>query len=160
MSKPATEIVRLAEDAEHALRALARLTNRGAMPAPDLYDVLGTLKQILPPLEHALCHLPDRLIESLEVYEVYQDDGTDPRAAAGACGTHLDTSVHWLAQLRRALDDAQEAISGQGYRTERPAAPARDPLALAAPSSPGQASPRPRPRPAIQGHPVQQPIHR
>lgn len=121
-------IIRLADDAQTALRELAHLTIRGAVPAPVLYEALGHLKQIGPTLAQTLQQLGDGLTESLRVFDVVEDDGADPLMTTARCCHRIrDASIN-AARLGAALEDAQAAIAHQGYRTRRrEPRPRRDP---------------------------------
>lgn len=115
MSESTPAIVHLADDAHEALRELAHLTLRGAIPAPVLYEVLGRLAQIGPTLDQTLRQLGDGLLDSLSVYEVAQDDSADPIASVAACRDALTTAARQAAHLGRHLESAQQAIARQGY---------------------------------------------
>ena len=120
-------IVRRADDAYQGLRALNHLTAHGAIPAPVLYDVLGTLKRLGPALGQLLVQLGDALEQSLGEYEVYQDDGADPVASVASCRDALTGAAGHAAHLGRHLESAQQALTRQGYRTQRQTPPGADP---------------------------------
>jgi len=117
MSEPAPEIVRLADDAHEAMRELAHLTLRGAVPAPVLYEVLGSLKRLGPGLNQALAQLGDALAQSPAAYRVYEDDGADPHASITACRAALTAATAHAAHLGDLLEAAQQRIARQGYTT-------------------------------------------
>lgn len=107
----------LADDACHAIRGINHLTVRGpAMPAPQLYEVLGSLKQLGPGLEQALTHLGDALVRSLAEYQVYEDDGADPASSVATCRAAITRAASRAASLGDLLEDAQQAIARQGNR--------------------------------------------
>lgn len=111
-------IVRLAEDATDSLRELAHLTVRGAVPAPVLYQVLGRLQQLGPALDQTLRQLADALLDSLDAYQVVQDDGSDPLLATARCCYRLTDAAGHAAHLGAALQDAQTAIAHQGHHPD------------------------------------------
>jgi hypothetical protein len=110
-------IVKDAEDAYNAVRALNHHTLCGALPAPAVYAVLGNLK--LLGLAQALDQLGRGLAESLAAYRVYEDDGSDPAQSVALAGARLAEAAVHAAQLAALLEAAQCAINRQGYRTDR-----------------------------------------
>ena len=108
----------LADDACQAIRRINHLTVRGpAVPAPQLYEVLGSLKQLGPALEQALTQLGDALEQSLSEYAVYEDDGVDPASSVAICCAALTHAASSAARLGDLLEQAHQAIARQGYRT-------------------------------------------
>ncbi len=134
-------IVRFADDAQEAMRELAHLTLRGAVPAPVLYAVLGRLQQVGPALDQTLRQLGDALLDSLTVYDVVQDDGGDPLLAAARCCYRLSDAAAHAAHLGAALADAQTEIGHQGYRTSRSGVRRPDPRPPRDTPGPGCAGP-------------------
>jgi hypothetical protein len=108
----------LAQDAYEAVREINHvLTGLAAVPAPLLYDVLGSLKQLGPALHQALTQLGEGLQKSLEVYDVYEDNGADPTFTAARSRQYLDEAAALAQRLGLLLEEAQSAITYQGYRT-------------------------------------------
>src|SRR5680860_1405695 len=120
MSEPTAAIVHLADDSYQALRELAHLTARGAVPAPVLSDVLGHLKQLGPTLEQTLRQLAEGLLDSLTTYEVFDDDGADPLATVTRCCLRLADAAVFASLLGPGIDNAQAAIAYQGYHQAPP----------------------------------------
>ncbi|MDP9886021.1 hypothetical protein AB0284_22515 [Pseudarthrobacter phenanthrenivorans] len=86
-------------------------------PAPTVYRVLGNLKGAAGPmLAQALNQLADGLVRSLDEYEVYQDDGSDPVLNIAAAAGHMRLAAQLAADLGEQLSEAQNAIAQQGYR--------------------------------------------
>lgn len=142
MSDTPPIIVTLAGDASEAIRAINHATVRGGpVPAPVLYAALGSLKQLGHGLQQALTQLGDALTESLTVYRVYEDDGTDPATRAAACRAALTDAAGHAAQLGRALEAAQQAITGQGYHPDPPQPRQRRPRARVDGAGPGRPGP-------------------
>lgn len=108
-------IVRLADDAYQALRALNHHTIHGAIPAPVLYEILGHLKLLGPALGQLLGQLGDSLEQSLTEYDVYDDDGGDSATTIACCGEFLAGAADHARRLGRMLATAQTAITNQGY---------------------------------------------
>lgn len=108
-------VVQHADDAYEAIRAINHLT-RGAVLAPTVYDVLGNLKGVGHMLPQALTQLASGLALSLNEYDVYEDDGSDPVQAIATATDHLTRAAQLAAQLGVELEHAQSAINGQGYR--------------------------------------------
>lgn len=110
------EAVQEADTAYDALRALAHLT-RATHPAPDVYRILGNIKNFgsfLPQISHQLAQ---GLVKSLEEYDVYEYEGKDPAASVALAGEHLARAAKLAEQMGEELAKAQNAINGQGYRT-------------------------------------------
>lgn len=121
MSDTPPIIVTRAGDASEAIRAINHATVRGGpVPAPVLYAALGSLKQLGPGLQQTLTRLGDALTESLTVYRVYEDDGTDPATRAAECRAALTAAATHAADLGRALEAAHQTIAGQGYHPDPP----------------------------------------
>nr|WP_176705794.1 hypothetical protein [Arthrobacter sp.]AXV46374.1 hypothetical protein pA40H2_p17 [Arthrobacter sp.] len=110
------EAVQEADTAYDALRALAHLT-RATHPAPDVYGILGNLKNLGSFLPQISEQLAQGLVKSLEEYDVYEYEGKDPAASVALAGEHLARAAKLAAQMGEELAQAQNAINGQGYRT-------------------------------------------
>jgi hypothetical protein len=110
------EVVEQAEYAYEAVRRINHLTG-GPMPAPLVYQVLGNLKMVGHSLPQALRQLGEGLLASLDTYDVYEDDDRDPVISVATAWDHLTQAAELAAQLGRHLEQAQSAISRQGYRT-------------------------------------------
>ncbi|GAA1772171.1 hypothetical protein [Agromyces humatus] len=105
-----------ADDAYEAVRALNHATLATTLPAPVVYDVLGNLKGVGHMLPQALNQMARGLGKSLEEYDVYEDGGGDPVQSVAAAVDHLTEAARLAAALGVALEAAQSAITGQGYR--------------------------------------------
>ena len=109
--------VRLADTVYEAVRGINHATiSRKAIAAPEVYSVLGSLKLLGVGLDQALSQLCAGLGRSLDVYDVYEDNGADPLVSVVmAVDLLTEARTHALA-LGRLLEQAQGAISRQGYR--------------------------------------------
>lgn len=110
-------LARWADQASEAVRAINHATIAGPpLPAPVVYNVLGSLTRLGHGLDQAARQLGDRLAASATVFEVYEDDGADPHGRiAAACAALIEAADH-AHRLGTALDTAQSAIARQGYR--------------------------------------------
>ncbi|WP_298891535.1 hypothetical protein [uncultured Serinicoccus sp.] len=101
-----------------SIRAINHLTSQGyAVPAPVLYEVVGNLKGVGYLLPQALTQLGEGLEKSLAEYDVYDTAG-DPHESVDVARGHLLTAADAARTLGAALEAAQSAIAGQGYRTQ------------------------------------------
>lgn len=112
-------VVQCADDAYEAIRAINHMTGGGAIPAPVVYDVLGNLKGVGHMLPQTLRQLAEGLGRSLDDYDVYEDDGSDPVHSVATATDHLTRAAQLAAQIGEELEKAQSAISRQAYRTEQ-----------------------------------------
>lgn len=109
-------------DAEAAYEAIRSINHRtiwpsDRLPAPAVYWVLAELKSALGyGAQQALEQLGRGLAQSLDHYEVYEDDGRDPSASIEAAGAALRAAADLAGQIGVLLDAAQLAIARQGYR--------------------------------------------
>ena len=110
------EAVQEADTAYESMRAIAHLT-RATHPAPEVYRILGNLKNFGIFLPQISEQLAQGLVKSLEEYDVTEDDGKDPAASVATAGEHLARVTILAQQMGEELAKAQNAISGQGYRT-------------------------------------------
>ncbi len=109
------------EVAYESLRAINHLAGQGyAVPAPVLYDVLGNLKGVGYLLPQALTQLGQGLQASLAKYEVYDTAG-DPHESIDVARGYLLAAADAARTLGAALEAAQSAIAGQGYRSDEEA---------------------------------------
>ncbi|WP_454698267.1 hypothetical protein [Arthrobacter humicola] len=67
-------------------------------------------------LPQACTQLAKSLGQSLDEYEVYEDDDSDPVASVATATDHLTRAAQLAAELGAELEKAQSAISRQGYR--------------------------------------------
>ena len=105
------------EVAYESIRAINHLTGHGPIPAPTVYRILGDLKGVGHLLPQALEQLCRGLQASLTACDVY-DHRRDPvESLAEAIGL-LSRAARKAADLGQLLEDAQAAISEQGYRTD------------------------------------------
>lgn len=110
------EAVQEANTAYDAVRAIAHLT-RATHPAPDVYGILGNLKNFGSFLPQISEQLAQGLVKSLEEYDVTEYEGKDPAASVALAGEHLARAAKLAQQMGEELAMAQNAIAGQGYRT-------------------------------------------
>lgn len=110
-------------DAEAACEAIRSINHRtiwlsDGLPAPAVYWVLAELKSALGySAQQALEQLGRVLAQSLDHYEVYEDDGREPSSSVDAAGAALRAAAYLAGQIGVLLDAAQLAIAGQGYRS-------------------------------------------
>ena len=116
MTSTKARVVQNADDAYEAIRSINHKTFGGAMPAPLLYDVLGSLKGVGHLLPQALRQLAAGLGRSLDAYDVYEDDNRDPVQSGATATDHLTRAAALAAHLGIELDLAKSAIAGQGFR--------------------------------------------
>ena len=108
------------EDAYKSLRRLNHLTvATPTVPAPVLYDALGSLKQLGPALRQALDQLATGLARSVGEYDVYEDDDSDPALSVTKARASLTAAADLAIVLGVLLEDAQTAINRQGHRGPR-----------------------------------------
>lgn len=109
-----------AETAYEAVRSINHATvfTGDGIPAPVVYRVLGFLQSAGGyGLAQALGQIARGLERSLSTYNVYEDDGRDPADSVARAVNALTDAANLLQQVGPLLDDAQAAISRQGYRT-------------------------------------------
>ncbi|MFJ5978416.1 hypothetical protein [Pseudarthrobacter oxydans] len=116
MDDETPEVVRAADEAYEAIRAINHLTVSQVYAAPTVYSVLGNLKGLGHLLPQACTQLARSLGRSLDEYEVYEDDGRDPIQSVATAADHLTRAANLAAELGVELEKAQSAISRQGYR--------------------------------------------
>ncbi|MBN9103727.1 MAG: hypothetical protein J0I14_01870 [Propionibacteriaceae bacterium] len=110
-------------DAEAAYEAIRSINHRtiwlsDGLPAPAVYWVLAELKSALGySAQQALEQLGRGLAQSLDHYEVYEDDGRDPSASVEAAGAALQAAADLAGQIGVLLEAAQLAIARQGHRS-------------------------------------------
>lgn len=90
------------------------------LPAPMVYDLLADLKSLGHVLGHIVGRLAAGLDASHDAYDLFNDDGTDPADVLTVALNALTAGVVHANQTGRALDDAQAALSVQGYRITKP----------------------------------------
>ena len=111
-----------AEVAYESIRAINHLTLHVPIPAPTAYRILGDLKGVGHLLPQALEQLARGLQASLEAFDVY-DHRRDPgESVTEAIGLPC-RAARKAADLGQLLEDAQAAISEQGYRELNEATP-------------------------------------
>jgi hypothetical protein len=112
------EVARLADTAAEAIRALNHATISGPpLPAPAVYDVLGSLRMLAHGLDQATRQLGERLAASGSAYDLYEADGRDPLESIASALADLVIGSGQARVLAAAVDAAQSAIAGQGYLT-------------------------------------------
>ncbi|MDJ0318893.1 hypothetical protein [Arthrobacter antibioticus] len=115
MDQETPEVIQKADDAYEAIRAICHMSQ--THPAPTVYGVLGNLKGAIGPmLAQTLRQLAKGLERSLNEYDVYEDDGSDPAGSIALAGKHLYEAAILADLLGESLTKAQNAISRQGYR--------------------------------------------
>lgn len=119
MDEETPKVVAVADEIYENLRALAHLT-ANVNPAPVVYSVLGNIKAIGHMLPQSLAQMSAGLGRSLNDFDVYEDDGSDPVASVAEAVDHLTRAAALAAELGAELSKAQTAINKQGYR-ETPA---------------------------------------
>lgn len=106
----------LAETAYESIRAINHLTIDGkAIPAPEVYDLLGNLKCLAGGLDQALRQLARALAASLRVYAVYEEDGGNPEESVAYAMDSMGVAADHASQLGVLLEAAQGDLSRQGY---------------------------------------------
>ena len=105
------------EVAHEAIRAINHLTCHSPIPAPTAYQILGDLKGVGHLLPQALEQLCLGLQASLTAFDVY-DHHREPAESVTDAVALLASAAREAADLGRLLEDAQAAISDQGYRTD------------------------------------------
>ena len=110
-----------AQDAYEAIRSINHATvfTGDGIPAPVVYRVLGFLQSAGGyGMAQALGQLARGLERSLSTYDVCEDDGRDPADSVAHAINALTDAADLLQRVGRLLDDAQAAISRQGYRAQ------------------------------------------
>lgn len=110
------EVVHVADNAYDALRTMAYLT-RATHPAPEVYRILGNLKNLGSFLPQISTQLAQGLVKSLQEYDVTEYEGKDPAASVALANDHLARAAQLAERMGEELAQAQNAIAGQGYRT-------------------------------------------
>ena len=109
-----------AQAAYEAIRSINHTTifaDHG-VPAPVVYRTLSFLQSVGGyGLVQALGQLAHGLERSLVTHDVYEDDGRDPADSVAHATNAISEAVVLLQRVGPLLDDAQTAISHQGYRT-------------------------------------------
>lgn len=107
-------VIRAAAYSNTALDALLATTQLDAIRGQDAYEALGELKHgIGNRTPAALTNLTRSLARSLDVYDVREDDGTDPALAIANASDHLQGAVTALEVVWDHLEAAQAALRGQ-----------------------------------------------
>lgn len=119
MTETFPDITRHAADAAESLRAMSH-TMPQTLPAPILYDTLAEIRLLNARLADAMPRLTKKLYRSLDEFDVYQDDGGDPRLAAINACQHLHRIQDLAEQITIEVDAAQQAIAHQGFRPPLP----------------------------------------
>jgi hypothetical protein len=106
-------VVRSAAYAGDALGAFAAVTRREPVRGQDAYDALGELKVGTGVFAESFGSLTAALGRSLDVYDVRQDDGTDPALAIAKASDYLNQAAPLLERVYALLDSAQTELGGQ-----------------------------------------------
>jgi hypothetical protein len=107
------DIGELADEAYEAIRAINHATMTTSYPAPAVYRVLGNLSSL--GLDQALRQLGEGLERSLTLYDVREDDGSDPADSVAGAVLLLTEARQHAVSMCRLLGLAQIVINGQGY---------------------------------------------
>lgn len=105
------------EVAQEAIRAINHLTGHSPLPAPTAYRILGDLKCIGYLLPQSLEHLCRGLHASLAAFDVC-DHRCEPAESVMDAVALLSRAARKAADLGQLLEDAQAAISDQGYHLD------------------------------------------
>ncbi len=105
------------EVAYEAIRAINHLTGHSPIPGPTAYRILGDLKGVGYLLPQGLEQLCRGLQASLAVFDVY-DHRRDPAASVSDAVALLARAARKASDLGHLLEDAQAAISEQGYHAD------------------------------------------
>lgn len=112
-------VVRSAAYAGDALGAFAAVTRLEAVRGQDAYDALGELKVGTGVFAESFASLTAALGRSLDVYDVRQDDGTDPALAIAKASDYLNQAAPLLERVYALLDSAQTELGGQAARPKK-----------------------------------------
>ncbi len=105
----------LAQAAYQSVRSINHLTISGkAIPAPELYAMLGNFKCLGHALDQVLRQLAHCLASSLNTYAVYEDDGGNPEESVAYAMDSMREAAFHAEKLGMLLDGAQDDISRQG----------------------------------------------
>lgn len=111
------EVVQAADNVYESVRFICHQTIWTPYPAPTVYRLLGDLKLALGPMgAQALEQIASGLVASLAVVEAYEDDGSDPSESAKHAAELIRGAAERLTEVGNALEQAQQAISRQGFR--------------------------------------------
>lgn len=107
----------LARSAAESVRRINHLTIRGpALPAPEVYAILGPLEQMAYGLDQALTQISRALDRSATIYDLYEDDPTrNPENSIVLACVELAAAAHCAGGMGRFLGQARAAIAGQGF---------------------------------------------
>lgn len=106
----------LADAASQAIRGINHLTiDSPAIPAPEMFEVLGDLKCLGYGLDQALRQLARSLASSLAVYALFEEDGGNPEESIAYAMDSMRVAAGHASRLGEVLDFAQADISRQGY---------------------------------------------
>ena len=112
-------VERDAQDAYEAIRRInhATIFTGDGLPAPVVYRTLSFLQSAGGyGLAQALGQLARNLERSLATHDVYEDDGGNPADSVAHAVHALEDAIALVQRVGPLLDDAQAAISRQGYR--------------------------------------------
>lgn len=103
-----------AEAAYEAVRTLNHATLGRPVPAPVVYELLGSLQQVGFALDQLTRQLDTGLTRSLTTHEVYDANG-DPETSVALAVDALSLAGQHARHIGQCLTTAQAAISGQGH---------------------------------------------
>lgn len=87
-----------------------------AIPGPVACRLFGNLAQVGHLLPQTLDQLAAGLDQSLEFYDIYEEDGIDPATRVDLAVVHLYEARANASRIGDLLDRAQDAVRGQNYR--------------------------------------------
>ena len=113
-----SSVVSYASEAYEAIRAINHQTRGVAIPATEVYTILGNAHALGYALQQALRQIGAGLVQSLDEYNVREDDGSDPAIHAMAAQDLMNQAADHAAQIGLLLQDAQGKISGSSCYDE------------------------------------------
>ena len=116
MGETLPDVVRHADTAYEAIRAINHLTIGGVVVPPTAYELIGNLKALSNTLPQAVKQIGAGLAQSLEQFEVFEDKGADPQKTVDEARMHLlDAAADFDAAANK-LELAQQAVAHLGFR--------------------------------------------
>ena len=116
----------VADELYEGVRELSVAVMGRAVPAPELYGILGNLKFAGGYfLGELLGRLADGIERSVDEFEVYEDDGGNPVERAAMAASMLEGAAAHAAKVAECLEAAHSAIARQGHHGQRAEASVR-----------------------------------
>ncbi|MCL2794982.1 MAG: hypothetical protein FWD85_06715 [Microbacteriaceae bacterium] len=111
----------VADELYEDVRELSVAVMNRAVPAPELYGILGNLKFAGGYfLAEALGRLADGIERSVAEFDVYEVENVSPAVNAATAAAMLEGAARYAEKLAQLLEAAQVAINGQGHHGRRP----------------------------------------